>query len=174
MLVLILWILWLCKWKNRKRKRTKVFDIGNRVTELKRSLGRTPSKTQWWQEDQGCHWGVRELAKGTWVVRAARWADDLVAVGGKNWMRLAQERGDLAQEKRGLYPAVGEFGLWMIMNASEIDIRLPESKCLWYGGWTGLLHRPSTLTVYGRPNSDLYIICYLNWRDVVHLYYTRL
>ena len=75
------------------RRRTKVFDIGNRVMELKwnwaghlarRGDGRWSKAVTEWRPSNG----KRSVGRP-----AARWADDIVAIAGVTWMRLAQDRG---------------------------------------------------------------------------------
>ncbi|KAG7308870.1 hypothetical protein JYU34_006132 [Plutella xylostella] len=74
------------------RKRTKVFDVGMRVAELKwewaghlarREDGRwTKAVTEWWPRD-----GRRAVGRPP-----ARWSDDICKVAGKQWIRAAQDR----------------------------------------------------------------------------------
>lgn len=86
------------------RRRNKVFDIGKRIAELKWSwaghLGR--------RSDDRCSKAVTEWRPRTGrrsVARpAARWADDIVAIAGRTWMRLAQERGDWHKRREAYGP----------------------------------------------------------------------
>ena len=100
------------------RRRLKVVHIGNRIMELKwswaghlvrRGDGRWSKALTEWRPSTG----KRSVGQPV-----ARWAKDIVAIAARY---ILDEAGtgtwNLAQTK-GLCPAVGEVGLWMMMMVS--------------------------------------------------------
>lgn len=76
------------------RQRTKVEDVGKRITKLKWNwaghLARreddrwTKAVSEWWPRE-----GRRSVGRPS-----ARWSDDIVKVSGRTWIRLAQDRDE--------------------------------------------------------------------------------